>query len=378
LNRKEVELHSILIALVGSHAYGLNTPASDKDIRGIFMASIKYQLGIITKRIEQKDKGWNEPGIIPELDNTEDICIYEFRKMIDLLLNNNPNCLELLYIDNYILLTDAGKELIANRDLFLSTKVKYTYSGYAYSQIKRVENHRKWLLEPPTKKPEWLDFGLDDTSFLNHSQINTFLEFLWLLVRDKIEYMEAIEEFSEFRDLLLEKIDFKAILKTYPLPSETIEYVQELTRGSNDFINLLQRSHAYLIAKRNWDNYQSWLKNRNPKRAELERSVGYDAKHICQCLRLLYQGIEILETGNLTVSLKNHPNYEFLKAVKAGTIPYGEVKTLADELFNNLDIAYAESKLPKKPNSNAINDLCVELISKAIHPGKINVTTIKP
>lgn len=364
ISRLEVELNSILIGLVGSHAYGLSTESSDLDYRGIFIAPKEYQLGCTT--VEQKNKGWEAPGIIPELDNGQDVCIYELKKIIELLLNNNPNSLELLYLDNYLLLNDAGKELIENRELFLSKKVKYSYSGYAYSQIKKVESHRKWILSPPDKRPELKDFGLDEKRFLNYSQINAFLEFLWLLVKDKIEYLEAVEEFYEFRTTLLEKIDFKAILKNYSLPGDTIEYVQELTRGSNDFLNLLQSSHRYRLAKKDWDNYQCWIKNRNPKRAETERVIGYDTKHICHCLRLLYQGVEILSTGYLTVNLKSHPQYELFKAIRQGIVPYDEVKQIADVLFTDLDTAYHSSPLPNTPNAGAINTLCIDLITKSL------------
>ena len=253
MNRLEVESHSILIGLVGSHAYGLNTDTSDEDYRGIFIAPQEYQLGI--KNIEQKDKGWNEAGIIKELDGIKDICIYELKKIIKLLKSNNPNCIELLYLNNYLLLTEEGKELINNRDLFLSKNIKNSYAGYAYSQIHRVESHRKWLLNP-VSEPNPDDYGLGSKS-VSKSELNAFLEFLWFLIRDRIEYIGSIDKFNEFKDLLLEELDFKAIIRNHSLPEGTISYVKEITGVSDNYIQLVQSVHRYKTARDNWSNYQS-------------------------------------------------------------------------------------------------------------------------
>ncbi len=59
---------------------------------------------------------------------------------------------------------------------------------------------------------------------------------------------------------------------------------------------------GYRAALRHWNQYQEWLRNRNPARAELEASYGYDTKHAMHLLRLLRMGEEILHDGTVRSS----------------------------------------------------------------------------
>ncbi|MDY7024556.1 MAG: nucleotidyltransferase domain-containing protein, partial [Cyanobacteriota bacterium] len=213
MNRQEIENRTILIALTGSRGYGLATPTSDYDYRGVFIATKPYYLGL--GKIEQEDKGWenNTSEKFPYL--AKDTCIYELRKFLKLSVDNNPNILELLWFKDYAHLTDTGKILQQHRQLFLSKRVKQTYSGYGYAQIKKLESHRRWLLNPPQHQPTPAEFGFVERQPLNVSQINSFLEYLYLLVRDRIEFLEPAKTLY---NLLNTEIDYKGILKQHPLP----------------------------------------------------------------------------------------------------------------------------------------------------------------
>ena len=82
--------HLLLQCISGSRAYGLNTPQSDTDYKGIFVApkSIFYGSHV-------EDQVANE---------TNDIVYYEWKKVIDLLGTNVPTILELLSkTDNCVL-----------------------------------------------------------------------------------------------------------------------------------------------------------------------------------------------------------------------------------------------------------------------------------
>lgn len=298
MKRIEVEERAIFIGLAGSHGYGLNRPDSDYDYRGAFVAPKEYYLGFST--VEQKDAGWDtETGMYPFLDGNKDTVMYELRKIIQLLSGANPNVLELLWLNQYPLLTPVGEHLINHRELFLSKKVKHTYSGYAFAQIKKMESHRKWLLNPPQKKPLPSDYKIEDEEPLAKEELNAFLEYLYLLIRGRIEFLEESEELYK---LLTAEIDFKGVLKQYTLPDETLEFSQKLTNSRKDFIRLLQRSQSYQGALREWKAYQAWQANRNPARAEMERKSGFDLKHGMHCIRLLRSGLEILRSGQIIVN----------------------------------------------------------------------------
>lgn len=279
MKRREIEERTICLAITGSQAYGLATEDSDTDYKGIFVATKPYYLGF--KTIEQKDSGWqdtNDPGledsVYAKLNNPKDMVVYELRKFLKLSIENNPNILEMLYFDSKLYLKRSllFDEIVKHRDLILSKKVKYSLSGYAYNQLRRVETHRKWLLDPPTQPPKLEDFGLTDDSVLTKTELNAFIEFLYILIKDKIEWEIESEEMKA----LLDEIDFKGVLTHHPLAEELLPEVQKLTRSTNDFISLLHKTQLFRKEKKNWDAYQSWLKNRNKKRAELELKCGYD------------------------------------------------------------------------------------------------------
>lgn len=357
MKRIEVENRTALIALTGSRGYGLATETSDHDYRGIFVASKPYYLGF--SQIEQKDRGWTEEeGKFSYL--TRDTCIYELRKFLELCIDNNPNILELLWCKDYAHLTEVGKILIQHRQMFLSKQVRQTYAGYGYAQIKRLESHRKWLLNPPTEKPKPEDFGLKETPPLTVNEMHTFLEYLYLLIRDRIQFLEEAEEIY---NLLIAEIDFRGVLKQYTLPEATLEYTRDMTHSSSDFIKLLQKSQAYHNAKRDYDNYQQWKKNRNPARAAMEAKVGYDCKFAMQAIRLLKTGIEILETQKVVVDRREAGDAAELLAIKNGEYSYEEVMAIANDLYKGLDVAYESSTLPKSVDREAVNQLCIDLVT---------------
>jgi len=366
MKRREIEERTFCLAITGSQAYGLATEDSDTDYKGIFVATKPYYLGF--KTIEQKDSGWqdtNDPGledsVYAKLNNPKDMVVYELRKFLKLSIENNPNILEMLYFDSKLYLKRSllFDEIVKHRDLILSKKVKYSLSGYAYNQLRRVETHRKWLLDPPTQPPKLEDFGLTDDSVLTKTELNAFIEFLYIIIKDKIEWEIESEEMKA----LLNEIDFKGVLTHHPLIEELLPEVQKLTRSSNDFISLLHKTQLFRKEKKNWDAYQSWLKNRNKKRAELELKCGYDAKHASHAVRLLTMGLEALKYKTLFPT-RTGIDANVLLNIKQGNMPYEDVMVICHTMFADLDSMYKESTLRHSPDVNAINELCIELVQK--------------
>ena len=362
MHRTTVEQRLILLALTGSQAYGTAIATSDCDYKGVFIAPKDYYLGF--KSIEQKDTGWaTEPGTgkFPMLDDVKDCVVYELRKFLTLVGNNNPNILETLWLDEefYCYISPVGAHLRSYREAFLSQKIRGSFAGYAYAQIRRVENHRKWLLNPPSRKPVPQGFGLNDGNYkpLTLSEMNAFLEFLYMLVRDCIEFMDPA---SELYELLTSRIDFKAILKQHPLPEELLPKVQEYTRAKDDFIHLLHVSQAYRAALNEWDAYCHWSQGRNPQRKALEAKCGYDSKHMSHCIRLLRMGIEILKEGVLKVNRRKAGDADYLLSIRMGDVAYEEVKEVAENLFQ--EIQGVATQLPKQVDKEFLNSICVELV----------------
>lgn len=154
LNNNFVWQGIILLGYRGSISHGTHqkTGLDDKDVLGICIPPKEYILGL--KRFEQYEK---------QTDDL-DLVVYDIRKYFRLLLNSNPNVISLLWLrpEHYIKATEWGKDLIRNRDIFLSKKCYKTFTGYAYSQLRKMESGQVYEGYMGEKRKRLVDkFGYD-------------------------------------------------------------------------------------------------------------------------------------------------------------------------------------------------------------------------
>lgn len=347
MNKKDLRI--ILETVSGSNAYGTNTPDSDLDIRGIAIPPLKYYLGFVN-RFKQKDK-W---------DNYKDKVIYDLQKFFKLAANCNPNILELLYVDegDIIKIDALGRKLRENRELFLSKKCRYSYAGYAYSQYKRMKTHRGFLLNPPKKAPERSDFGLPETKkLISTDQMGAFLWLVSMLIKNTVE--EAKLSYETIKEL--KNINYIGILQSH-IPDEAYPAIKDLTGASDNFIEACMREKKYAAAMANWKSYQTWKTTRNPKRAELERRLGFDGKNASHLVRLVRTGKEILEGKEVIVK---RPDAKELLEIKNGAWTYEQIEKYMNEMDIIMDDLYQKSTLRHSPDRNKLDGLCMEIIQEA-------------
>ena len=116
----------MLLGLGGSYAYGTNNENSDIDLRGVTLMLPSDLLGMT--EFEQID------------DDNTDTVIYGFNKLVKLLLQCNPNTCELLGLNDYLIKSPLGQELLDNTDMFLSKRAIRSFAGYADQQLRRLQN----------------------------------------------------------------------------------------------------------------------------------------------------------------------------------------------------------------------------------------------
>lgn len=168
----------IFETVTGSHSYGFATETSDTDIRGITIPPEEYWIGLYN--FEQ------------QIVDGDDYTIYGIEKFFKLAMNANPNILELLFIEPrfYRFINKYGEKLISNRELFLSKKVRKSYSSYAVAQLKRIQGHYKWMANPPIYK-EPTQFG---------AYMNKTGSYRFPTKEDKREYERQKKEYLQYKE----------------------------------------------------------------------------------------------------------------------------------------------------------------------------------
>lgn len=344
---KIVEDNLIFKFIHGSHAYGINTAASDIDYRGIFISPKKLTLSL-SSGIEQVE------------DKLIDSVIYELKKFIILATECNPNIIEFLYIpDDCIIFTSPIFEKIKqHRHLFLSKKAKHTFSGYAYAQLQRIKGHHKWIQNPqPVERPKIHDYckfiGLDGVIIKNSDEI---------LKLSKDNFLVNTFGKSQFR-VFNSSSFFKEKLGFFSQDNQNIKYVdinddtlqQKAKYTGFLFLNL----DEYTKDCNNWKHYWEWKKNRNPVRSALEEKYGFDVKHASHLVRLYNMCEEILTTHEVIV---RRPDAQLLIEIRNGKFNYDELMKFVENKEKKLDELYETSSLRHSPDIEAISNLYIEIV----------------
>lgn len=118
----------LLEGVTGSRAYGLDTPDSDTDLRGIYAWPTRSLLGLRrpADTVEHKDPDYQA---------------WEASKFLNLILGGNPNITELLWLDTYTVRNPWGSALISIRShLSAAPLIRRTYLGFATSELRQLEN----------------------------------------------------------------------------------------------------------------------------------------------------------------------------------------------------------------------------------------------
>ncbi|UFS98045.1 DNA polymerase beta superfamily protein [Nocardia huaxiensis] len=125
----------LLEGVVGSHAYGLNTARSDVDYLGVYVEPTRTFLGL---HPPTRDRGTRQGR------DGADATYHEVGKAMGLILSCNPTVNEILWLENYTVASDFGRELVGLREHFLSApKVRHSYFGYAMAQFRKMLNRRE-------------------------------------------------------------------------------------------------------------------------------------------------------------------------------------------------------------------------------------------
>lgn len=373
----------ILLTLAGSHSYGMNTPTSDVDVRGICVTPFDLRLslysnfeqyeGVWPKKLEASLDSFNTERYYKACnwEHPEDVVIYDVAKSIKLIGECNPNMLELLFCEkeDYLYTSEVGERLINERNNFLSLKAKHTYTGYAKAQLGKIERHRAYLLGEIPKNPTRTEYGLPEhESLIPQAERNLIDEEIKNKIRswssDNIELAPAEritlqENLRSFMAAALQVSEEKLDSSLEDAAAKSLGFDQDVRQ-------ILKRERAFRNALKQYKSYQKWSTERNKKRKILEEKHGFDTKHASHLIRLARTGVEVLEKGCLFVK---RDDAEELLSIRRGEIPFEKIKEDASNLFEKMNELYLSNPLglPHFADKDYLDKLSREIILMNLH-----------
>ncbi|MEH0157334.1 nucleotidyltransferase domain-containing protein [Limibacter armeniacum] len=321
--------HLIFECISGSRAYGLDTPTSDTDIKGIYLLPEAMYFGL---------------DYVPQVSNdTQDLMYFELGRFVELLAANNPTALEVLNTsEDKVLYRHPLMDKLETR-LFLTKKCKDSFAGYANSQVKKAKGLNKKIHNPMEKERK---------SILHFCYVTvegkTLPLIKWLETNGLTQEQCGLVNLANMKDLYALYTDtdgaygFKGIMQ-----KETANAVSlsSIPKGLEPATYLYFNKDGYTKYCKDHKAYWDWVKDRNEARYQstLEHGKNYDAKNMMHTFRLLNMAEEILRDGQVNVKRADR---EFLLAVKSGTFSYQELVEMAQEKLQHIEQLAATSPLP--------------------------------
>lgn len=317
----------ILEYRVGSHLYGTNTETSDEDYSGIVLPTEEQIFGFeVLEEIDLSVHSKNAEG--KNTSEAKDIKYYELRKFMKLAMENNPNIIEQLFVtpENILYQDEIGKYILSQKHLFPYKGLEKKFIGYAKSQ------QHKMLIKPQ-----------------NYSELQITLAILFEYIgTDNLADLKNREWINNSKTYLIELKEYLSEKKAPVVFTDSYIKIGDLNIQKNIQIKqaILQIDRRIKLAG---------------NRTELYTKYGFDTKFGSHLLRLLYEGIELLQTGELIFPLKQK---DFLIDIKKGKYSVETILATVCELEEDFKLTYKNTKLPNKPRYNEIQTMCMNILKE--------------
>lgn len=317
----------------GSKSFGLDTPTSDTDIKGVYYLPKEQFYGL---------------EYIPQISNeTNDIVYYELGRFVELLLKNNPNILEILATpSDCILYKHPIMEELRLED-FLSKLCKDTFAGYAMTQIKKARGLNKKIVNPMEKeRKSLLDFcyvlqGYKTIALPQWLHQNAYTQEQCGLIN--LPHSRGM--YALFYDTKL-TLGYKGIIKNEKSNEVSLS---SIPKGEKEVGYLYCNQDAYSQYCKDYKDYWDWIAKRNEDRYNVNQLHGknYDSKNMMHTVRLLQSALQIAQTGTLNIRVTNR---EELLKIKAGDLDYEVLMDKAECLLEIIEKTYNHATLMGIPN----------------------------
>ena len=328
---------------MGSQAYGISTPTSDVDTKGVFIQPIEDILGF---------------GYIEQIsDAKNDRTFYEVRRFLQLLQTANPTMLELLNLpEDCVIYKDPIMDMIfAHKDKFITKVCRNSFGGYAVEQIKKARGLNKRIVKAPvTERKEVLDFcyAIQDNKSIPLRDILHDYGFQ----QEKCGLVKVPHAHDIYSLYYSEQYQYRGIVAE----DGNDVRLTSIPKGEIPLFNINFNKDAYSRHCKEYKESQEWIEKRNPARFadNMLHGKGYDGKNLSHCHRLLDMAIEIGEGRGVNV---RRPNREQLLSIRRGEYDYGQLVGEAEDKIKRMDEIFLNSNLDPVLDREFVDELLIQI-----------------
>jgi len=313
----------------GSHLYGTNTPASDLDIKAVYLPEAR---DILLQRVKaavtgQRDKAKGEKNTAEDTDFEA----YSPAKFLDLLAEGQTVALDMLFAPDAVMLDtpDPIWRDIQGLAPRLFSKKSTAFVSYCRQQARK--------------------FGVKGARL---AAVRLALEGLTAIeatygANAKLEVAAAEIAALVTRDDLLGIIQL-------PHPTGTMATYFDIAGKKAIFSASIKQARA--IAENLYNEF-------GDRTRAAESQQGVDWKAMSHAVRIARQAVEFFETRHLVFP---RPDAAHLLAIKQGLVPYTQVADEIETLLVTVETAAAASDLPDAPESGLVDDFITALYGRVI------------
>ena len=387
----------------GSQLYNLNTPDSDVDTSGVYICTKEELLGSLPGTDSARFGNTYKAQIS---DSRHDNTWFEIGELLRLLMKSNPTVLESLFVPKNKIIGEVHplmQMIIDNREQFLTKQCFNPFFGYAKSQIEKARGLNKKIVNPVTERLTPYDFiytfkGQGSTKFRDwlanrglhqefcglvnvpnmHDIYGVYYDYPAHAKASGDTYYRELEfvrmacenyNIGNVYDLMAflrdkEPIGYRGVIKVDAKADEIrLSSIDDKNTKPICFISYNQS--GYSSHCRQYADYQTWVKERNPKRYESNLNKNYDSKNMMHCFRMIHMACEIAEGQGMI--LERTWDRDFLMSVRNHECEYDELIERLETDQEHMNQLMATSTIREKVDVDFVNDLIVEIRKKQLN-----------
>lgn len=319
-----------LIAKVihGSHLYGLNTPESDMDYKGIYIPSMEDMiLGNVKDSINLSSNKSNEKNTSSDVDYE----VYSLQKFMKLLSKGEMVAFDMLFApDELIEYYDKYGQIMTNPKTNPFYQIRQNYHLFIHSDMKAYLGYcRKQAAK----------YGIKGSRLSDLRKVVEVVDELFergVLSSDRLE--QYVDQLPTTEHCYREGQVYVVLGKQHQLTTNIYEF---------------------------HDRIHDAFKKYGDRAHRAEQNDGVDWKAVSHAFRAGYQLLDLFQFGKMILPL-NESRKKLILSIKLGERNWVDVKQDLEDLLDRVENEANRSDLQKYPDYDKIDQFTLNLISKTL------------